>query len=111
MDIDEKERLTRYRDSSDDAVARRLRAARSIASDSQKEFAGFVGLTETTYNSQEVKGRPSREVLNYLYRNTRVGPNFILFGEFLPLPGDVQLALLDALHAIDLDAARRSAAD
>lgn len=107
MDIDEKERLTRFRDSSDEAVSRRLRAARSIASASQKEFAALVGLTETTYNSQEVKGRPSRGVLDYFYRNNRIGPNFILFGEFLPLPGDVQIALLSALHAIDLETAKR----
>lgn len=101
MNIEEKERLTRFQDFSDEAVSRRLRAARSIVSSSQKEFAKTVDLSETTYNSQEVRGRPSREVMNYLYRNKRIGPNFILFGEFLQLPGDVQNALIDALRALD----------
>lgn len=110
MEIDEKERLTRFRDSSDAAIARRLRAARHIASASQKDFAKLVQLSETTYNSQEVKGRPSMAVLNYLYRNQRIGPNFILFGEFLPLPGDVQSALLGALRAIDSTEAKKSSA-
>lgn len=101
MEIDEKERLVRLNDHSDEATAIRLKAARSLVTDSQKEFAKLVGITYTTYNSQEVRGRPSREVFDYLYRNARVGPNFILFGEFLPLPGDVQLALLNALREPD----------
>lgn len=111
MDADEKELLAQYRDWSDVAVARRLRAARMIASPNQKEFARALDMTVTTYNSQEVKGRPSIEVLNYLYRNARVGPNFILFGEIVPLNGDVQIALIDALRAIDSGAAKKSSAD
>lgn len=109
MDIEAKERLTRYRDTSDEAVARRLLAARNLVDKSQKRFAELVGIGKTTYNSQEIKGKPSREVLDFLYRNSRIGPNFIYYGEFLPLPGDVQLALLAALREIDSAQAKGSA--
>lgn len=98
MDIQAKEHLVRFRDSSDAAISLRLRAARAISSSSQAEFAELVGMTPTTYNTQEVKGRPSRKVLDYLYRNKRIGPNFIIYGEFLPLPCDVLDALLAALR-------------
>jgi hypothetical protein len=101
MDINDKEKIFRFKDSSPEAISRRLRAARSTVTGQQKEFAALANVKVTTYNSQEVKGAPSIEVLEYLYRNHRIGPNFILFGEFLPLPGDVQLALLDALRDLD----------
>lgn len=101
MDIDRKEALARHRDTSNEAIATRLRAARSLAGGTQADFAREVGIAPTTYNSQEMKGRPSLEILHHLYRNYRVDYNFILFGDFLQLPGDVQQALFLALHAAD----------
>lgn len=99
MKIDEKEALARYRDTSSEAIAVRLRAARSLGGGNQAEFAKEIGLAPTTYNSQETKGRPSLDVLHYLYRNYRVDYNFILYGDFLQLPGDVQNALFASLRA------------
>lgn len=110
MDIDQKNELFLYLDTSVQAIARRLRAARMTSGLSQKDFAESVGLKKTTYNSQEVKGAPSPAVLNYLYRNHRIGPNFIYLGEFLPLPGDVRIALEASLREIDLGAATGRAA-
>lgn len=72
-----------------------------VAEPTQKEFAAHVGLSPTTYNSQETKGSPSMKVMEYLYKNHRIDFNFVLYGDFLTLPGDVQTALFAALHAID----------
>lgn len=101
MDTEEKERIARYRDSSSKAIARRLRAARVIVEPNQKLFAKLIGVPQTTYNSQEVKGSPRFEVLDYLYRNHRIGANFILWGEVINLPADVQDALTASLLAGD----------
>lgn len=101
MLIDEKEALTQRTVVSPDAIARRLKAARMVAEPKQKEFAAQVGLSPTTYNSQETKGAPSMKVMEYLYKNHRIDFNFVLFGDFLTLPGDVQSALFEALRAID----------
>ena len=101
MDIEERERLFRYRDSSPEAISLRLRAARSLVAPSQKDFAALVGINNKTYHYQESAGAPGIQVIDYLYKNARVGPNFILLGEFLPLPGDVQNALVDVLRAPD----------
>lgn len=98
MNIDAKERLSKYRDVSPEAISVRLRAAWHAAGyKTQKEFASALGMSPTTYNSQETKGRPSLDVLHFLYRNHRIDYNFVLFGDFLQLPGDVQSALFDAL--------------
>lgn len=101
MNIDEKEALTLRAVTSSDAIARRLRAARMVAEPKQKEFAALVGLNPKTYNSQETKGAPSLKVMEYLYKNHRIDFNFVLYGDFLTLPGDVQTALFAALREID----------
>jgi len=100
MNIDEKERLARYRDTSYGAISVRLRAAWHAAGyATQKDFAAALEMSPTTYNSQETKGRPAIDVLHFLNRNHRIDYNFVLFGDFLQLPGDVQTALFDALRA------------
>ncbi len=101
MDIEEKERIARYRDSSSQAIARRLRAARVTVEPNQKLFAKMIGLNEKTYNTQEVKGSPRFEVLDYLYRYHRIGANFILWGEVINLPADVQKTVTASLLAGD----------
>ncbi|SEB78246.1 MULTISPECIES: hypothetical protein [Rhodobacterales] len=98
MDIEEKERIARFRDTSPEAIALRLRAARSLVAEQQKDFAALLNINPKTYHYQEKTGAPSFQVLDYLYRNARVGPNFVIIGEMLPLPGDVQLALIAALQ-------------
>lgn len=101
MDTEEKERITRFRDSSPDAIARRLKAARLTVEKSQKKFSELIGVAQTTYNTQEVKGSPRFEVLDYLYRNHRIGANFILWGDVYTLPADVQDTVVASLLALD----------
>ena len=101
MDMATKEQIAHYRDSSPAAISRRLRAARTTVEPNQKAFAKMLELATTTYNSQEVKGAPRMEVLDFLYRNHRISPNFILFGEVYNLPADVQDRLVAALRAAD----------
>jgi len=102
MNIDEKESLARFRDTSHEAISTRLRAAwRAAGYATQKEFAAAIGISHTTYNSQETKGRPALQVLHFLYRNHKIDYNFILYGDFLQLAGNVQNALFEALRAAD----------
>lgn len=99
MNIDEKERLARFRDTSNEAISTRLHAAwRASGYATQKDFAAALGMSHTTYNTQESKGRPALSVLHFLYRNHRIDYNFILYGDFLQLPVAVQDALFVALH-------------
>ena len=102
MNIEDKERLSRYRDTSGPAISARLVAARHAAGyPQQKAFAKTVGLKQTTYNSQEIKGCPTFDVMRHLYRNHRIDFNFIIHGDFVQLPSDVQTALFEALHEPD----------
>lgn len=101
MDINEIHVLTRYRDPSDEAKALRLRAARMFVTRSQTEFAKLVGIKKTTYNWQEVGGHPSPEVLDYLYLNHEIGPNFILYGDVRRLPVEAIEAIVAALREPD----------
>jgi transcriptional regulator with XRE-family HTH domain len=99
MDYATKERLARTRDASDEAIATRLQAARRAVGLQQKDLARKLGVSATTYNSQEVRGRPSREAMLLFYREFRIDFNFVLHGDFAQLPGDVQEALFAALAA------------
>lgn len=102
MTIEEREKLFRLNDDSDEAVAVRLRAAREVAGfKRQRDFAEALNLKYQTYHSQEKKGRPSPSTVRFLYRNHRVDFNFVYNGDFLQLPGDVQMALEAALRAHD----------
>ena len=98
MDIEQKEELARWRDWSDEAISTRLVAARLAAGyPRQKDFAALFRLGATTYNSQEIKGRPAIKVVQYLFRNHRIDFNFIYHGDFLHLAPEVQAALFEAL--------------
>lgn len=77
----------------------RLRAARMVTGHQQKKLAELIGIKQTTFNTQEKKGAPSLDVMRYLYKAHRIDFNFILYGDFSQLPGDVQLALFDVLSA------------
>lgn len=101
MDFEQKEALARARNSSDVAIRARLIAARKVVGMDQKAFAEAVGIKPTTYNSQEMKGRPSLDVVRQLHTNHRIDANFILFGDFVQLPGDIQTALFAALASPD----------
>ncbi|APE43398.1 hypothetical protein BOO69_08200 [Sulfitobacter alexandrii] len=101
MNFEQKEALARTRKSDPEAIRARLKAARVVVGLGQKEFAEAVQVKQTTYNSQEIKGRPSLEVIRYLHTNHRIDANFILFGDFVQLPGDIQTALFEALSSHD----------
>lgn len=101
MTIEYREKLFRLNDDSDEAVAMRLRAAREVAGfRKQRDFAAALDLNYQTYHSQEKKGRPSPSTVRFLYRNHRIDFNFVYNGDFLQLPGDVQVALEAALSEI-----------
>lgn len=94
MTIEEREKLFRLNDDSDEAVSIRLRAAREVAGfKRQRDFSEALGLNYQTYHSQEKKGRPSPSTVRFLYRNHRIDFNFVYNGDFLQLSGDVQAAL------------------
>jgi ABC-type thiamine transport system substrate-binding protein len=97
MDIDEKERLARTKDISPDAIRARLVAARKSVGMQQIEIAAATNTKITTYNSQELRGAPSLAVMRYFHRNHRIDFNFILHGDFVQLPFDVQNALFEQL--------------
>jgi len=101
MQFEEKQRLARTGDMGDQAIKIRLIAARRAAGLSQKDMAHAAGITQTTYNSQEVKGRPSLKAVRFLYQNHRIDFNFVYHGDFAQLPGDVQAALFSALAALE----------
>ena len=97
MDIEQKEQISRHRDWSDRAIAWRLRAAETLCGLTQKDLAKQIGVKPQTLNSQIIKGRPSIALMTYFYRNHRVDFNFIIFGDVVHLPADVQDRLVAIL--------------
>ena len=100
MDYTAKNTLFQKDDGSPDAIARRLKAAR-IAAGYQKQIdlANALGVSKTTYNSQEKTGRPAIGTIRFLYINHRIDFNFVFNGDYNHLPGDVQIALVEALSS------------
>lgn len=99
MSIDEKEKLARTGDMGIEACAVRLLAARRAAGfSSQKAFADYCGIGNTSYNNME-KGMqfPNREVMKALYRGHRIDFNFMINGDFSQLPLDVLTRIFDEL--------------
>ncbi len=90
MNIDEKERVARQKDWSNSAIAWRLRAAETFSGLTQVKLAKNLNMKTQTLNSQIIKGRPSIALMSYFYRNHRIDFNFILYGDVVQLPGDVQ---------------------
>jgi|GEM_PF-700773 len=100
MELDHKERIARLNDMGLEACAIRLRAARKVLGQQQKELAEACGVSKTTLNNAEAAlTYPSREVLRHLYRAHRIDFNFMMNGNFSQLPGDVQVVLFPALEA------------
>ena len=97
MNIEEKERLARTKDISPEAIRARLVAARKSVGMQQIEVAKATNTKVTTFNSQEIRGAPSLSVMRYYYRNHRIDFNFLLHGDFVQLPLDVQEALFAQL--------------
>lgn len=102
MNIEEREKLFRLNDDSDEAVSMRLRAARIVAGyPRQKDFAEALDLNYKTYHAQESKGHPTPSTVRFLHRNHRIDFNFVYNGDFLQLNGDVQGALEAVLSSED----------
>ncbi|MBU2936998.1 MULTISPECIES: helix-turn-helix domain-containing protein [Pacificibacter] len=100
MDISAKNLLFRKDDGTAEAVSVRIKAARIAAGFvKQTDFAKALGISKTTYNTQEKLGKPAISTIRFLYVNHRIDFNYVFNGDFNHLPGDVQLALETALAA------------
>ncbi|WP_300067799.1 XRE family transcriptional regulator [uncultured Ruegeria sp.] len=97
MDIEQKELLAKTGDISPEAIRERLIAARHMTGLQQNEIARALGVSKTTYHSQESRGAPSIKAMRYYYRQHRIDFNYLLHGDFAQLPLDVQERLFDAL--------------
>ncbi|WP_239494573.1 helix-turn-helix domain-containing protein [Roseovarius amoyensis] len=98
MTYEEKAALARTGDYSKEAVAVRLRAARNAAGLSQAELGKAARNSKAAIsNAEQALSYPGRPVLIYLYREHRIDLNFIVCGDFVQLPGDVQDRLFAAL--------------
>jgi transcriptional regulator with XRE-family HTH domain len=102
MEFAEKERLAKTRDAGVEAAGCRLRAARMVAGLSQEQFGAAVKKGKAAINNAE-NGRsfPSRDMMLLLHREHRVDFNFLIHGEFVQLPQDVQDRLFEKLSALD----------
>ena len=100
MTIEDMERLARTNDMGLDAMAIRLRAARTVTGLSQKAMAGEIGIGATALNNAELGlSAPNAATMKYLFRAHRIDFNFVMNGNFAQLPGDVQDRLFPALEA------------
>lgn len=99
MDRTEKEILARKGDTSPEAISIRLRAARKFTGKKQNEMAEALELKGTTYNSQEIKGKPTIETMYHFYANYGIDMNFIVVGEFARLDPDLQTSLFEILSS------------
>lgn len=99
MDMDTKDRLARRGSMDVASCAIRLRAARYVAKLESQDFAKEVVVTKAAVsNAEAALSFPSRDMMRYLYRAHRVDFNFLLNGDFVQLPGDVQDQLFPALE-------------
>lgn len=98
MNFEEKEKLARSRDTSLEASGLRLKAARDLAGMSQVELGKASGVTKAAIsNIEKARSYPSRKLMLYLRQEHRVDFNFLIYGDFSQLPGDVQETLFAIL--------------
>lgn len=104
MDFETKERLAMRGRHDNEALGRRLKAARICAGLSQRDLAEAVGRVPTAIINME-KGRSAVtiRVMSYLYKAHRIDMNFLILGEFTHLPGHVQGNLFRSLASLDHD--------
>lgn len=102
MDYEDKRRLARTGDFSLSAAAVRLRAARAVAGISQEELGRHGGVKKAAMsNAEKGSAYANRATLAYLFREHRIDFNFMIHGDFVQLPGDIQDRLFDALALIE----------
>ena len=98
--------LSRIGDASKEACAFRVKAAWKVVEKAtgmnKTQFCQACGIRLTTFNNAEAAlSYPSRSVMVYLHRNHRIDFNFLLHGDMLQLPADVQHALAEAMAEIE----------
>jgi transcriptional regulator with XRE-family HTH domain len=111
MDYDEKQRLARTGDVSNAAASFRLRAARESLEPrvSQKAMAEQYGVPVTTYASWETgDAYPTPDVIRHFRREHEFSFDFIMYGDWRRLPGDVQERVFDAMRVLAARTGRRS---
>lgn len=102
MDFRDKEALAGTRDTSKEAAAKRLKAARLLTGLGQQAFGEASGVSKAAIsNAEKARSYPGREAMIFLHREHRVDFNFMIAGEFVQLPNDVQEKLMSALLAVD----------
>ena len=112
MDFDEKVRLARKDDTGLEACAIRLRAARIFTGRQSKDLAKDCGVSKTVFSNAEGGSTyPNRDVMKHLFRAYRIDFNFMMNGDFVQLPGDVQEQLFPALEAAEIEWDRRERSD
>ena len=103
MDMTAKLQLARVGDSSDKAAGRRLAAAIQAIGMSKSGFAEASGQKpNAVINSTNGWSFPSKASIELLYREHRIDPIFIMFGNYSHLPSDVQERVFDALQALSI---------
>ncbi|WP_370286905.1 XRE family transcriptional regulator [Pseudooceanicola nanhaiensis] len=108
---EEKQRLARLGDTSEGAIAERLRAALKVARLTQKDVARMLERPVQTINAQFKKGRPSIELMRLFYRGYRIDFNFLINGDFAQLPSDVQNELIEVLDELERYGRRKASSD
>lgn len=109
MNYETKAALARTNDMSLEACTIRLRAARALTGLAAKDLAAACGMSKQALSSAEnAVSFPSRELMRYLYREHRIDFNFMINGDFVQLPGDVQDALFPALERANSEWGRKS---
>lgn len=109
MDFETKKRLARTGDAGNAAAALRLRAARAAIQYSQEQLGKAGGVKKAAISNAE-KGSvfPNRSVLVFLNREHRIDFNFMINGDFVQLPGDVQDQLFAVLADLENAADQKS---
>lgn len=102
MDFETKKRLARTGDAEKAAAAIRLRAARTAIQYSQEQLGHAGGVKKAAIsNAENGSVFPNRSVLLFLNREHRIDFNFMMNGDFVQLPGDVQDQLFAALASLE----------
>lgn len=103
MEIEQKEMLARKADTSREALAWRILAARRTTGMGQEQLAQDMGEGMTKQklrNAEKADNAPPLSLMRYYYRQHRIDFNFLLHGDFAQLPADVQDRLFAALSAL-----------
>lgn len=105
MTYEEKMRLARTGDYSDEAASMRLRAARMMSGLSQLALGKEIGVGKAAVNNME-NGRsyPNKKAFIFFHQSQRLDANYFVLGEFRQLPSDVQEGIFPLLAELSNDA-------